>query len=92
MPDTSTELTRYSDKSALGAFDMSTAASDTVDLARPARAFYVGSIAGGAAAKITTLAGTTVTLAGLVAGTIYPISVKRLWSTGTSATAIIGLY
>jgi len=36
--------------------------------------------------------GTAITLPGLTAGTIYPVRVSRVKSTGTTATGIKGLY
>jgi hypothetical protein len=58
------------------------------DLAHPVRSLYVG---GGGNIKITTVNGQTVTIAGVNAGSIIPISVKRVWSSDTTATSILGL-
>jgi len=38
------------------------------------------------------LAGTNVTIAGVPAGTLLPIDVSRVYSTGTDATSILALY
>jgi hypothetical protein len=58
------------------------------DLATPVEALWVG---GGGNIKITTLDGSVVTLVGIIAGTILPIAVKRVWSADTTATSIVGL-
>lgn len=63
--------------------------SDTVDLAPAARALYVGV---GGAIKVDTLNGSTLTFAGVSGGCILPVSVKRVYSTGTTASSIIALY
>ncbi len=58
------------------------------DLDNQMRSLYIG---GSGNLKVTTVNGHAVTFVGLVAGTILPVSVKRVWSTGTTATNIIGL-
>jgi hypothetical protein len=63
--------------------------SDTVDLTTPTRWIMV-TVAGNV--KVTMLSGNTVTFTGLVVGTHYPFSVKRVWAPGTTATGIIALY
>jgi hypothetical protein len=50
--------------------------------------FYVG---GSGTVKFQSVRGTTVTLVGAQAGTIYPFACTRIWSTGTTATSILGL-
>lgn len=72
-----------------GAYDAFAAKSDTVDLTIEARAFYTGS---GGDIKITTHDKQDVSLVGVPAGTIFPIRMRRLWSTGTTATDVVGLY
>jgi hypothetical protein len=42
--------------------------------------------------KVTFYDGTTVTLPALVAGVIHPVCVRRVWSTSTTATGIVGVY
>lgn len=58
--------------------------SDSVDQAPgfTAKAIYFG---GGAAAdvKVTTVGGTTAIIPDVQPGTILPIQVRRIWSTGT---------
>lgn len=41
--------------------------------------------------KITTKSGDVLTLKGLIAGTIYKIDTAVIWSTGSTATDIVGL-
>jgi hypothetical protein len=42
--------------------------------------------------RVTTAKGTTQNFSGLSANTLYPIAVKRVHSTGTTATGIKALY
>lgn len=63
--------------------------NDSADMDFVTRAIYVG-VAGNV--KMTLLGGTTVTFVGLVAGGLYPLRVKRIWSTGTTASNLIGVY
>lgn len=63
--------------------------SDTTDMTRPANAIMVTA---GGAVKVDTQDGSTLTLPGLVVGTIYPIAARRIYTTGTTATGIIALY
>lgn len=58
------------------------------DLTNEMRSLYIGS---GGNLKVTTVNGHAVTFANVAAGTIIPVSVKRVWSTGTTASSIIGL-
>ena len=58
------------------------------DLDHPVRSLYIG---GAGNIRVTTVNGQDVTFVGLLAGTILPVSVKRVWSTNTSVTGIIGL-
>jgi len=71
------------------AFDAWAVRSDGSDLPIFTRAIYTGS---GGAIKITTVGGNTVTLVGVPAGSLMPVRVARLWSTGTVATDVIGFY
>ena len=61
--------------------------SDTVDLPEVSRSLYVG-VAGNV--KVTMRSGRVVTWP-LIAGW-HPISVSRVWSTGTTATGICAAY
>lgn len=58
------------------------------DLAHPVRSLYIG-VTGDV--KVTTVNGQAVTFVGVQGGFILPVSVKRVWLTGTTATNIIGL-
>ena len=63
--------------------------ADGADLAVvPARFLYIG-VAG--TLKVDTAAGDTVTFSNVAAGQLN-LSVKRVYSTGTSATGIIAIY
>jgi hypothetical protein len=64
--------------------DGDTEKSDSVDLSKVARGFFVG-VAGNV--KVVTLAGTTITFA-VAKDKDYPLAITRLWSTGTTATGI----
>ena len=72
--------------------------NDSIDLANPtegsgltlgARALWVGEAGD---VKVTTAGGNTVTLAGVAAGTILPVRVTRVWSSGTTADSIVALF
>jgi hypothetical protein len=64
--------------------------NDSTDLARtPTHAVFVG---GAGTLKVDMAGGTTVTFSGITANTLLPISVTRVYATGTSATLILALY
>lgn len=63
--------------------------SDADDLATYSRGFYVGQ---GGNMKVTTVGGETLLLTGLLIGHIYPIRVKRIWSTTTTADKIVAVW
>lgn len=63
--------------------------SDTADLSTLPRALYVG---GDGNLTVIMQGGQTVTLTAVAAGTLLPLRVRRVLATGTSATAIVGLY
>jgi len=64
--------------------------SNTVDLpAIASKGVYVG-VAG--AVKVDTESDTTVTFVAVPAGAILPVSVKRVYATGTAATDLVALY
>lgn len=71
---------------------------DTHDLGDPAGsnatgAFTWGIFVGGAGnLKVDLVNGGTVTFTGMLVGTFYPLRIKRVYATGTSATLLIGLY
>lgn len=58
------------------------------DLTVPCRALYVGT---GGNLRVTTINNNDVTFFNVAAGTILPVSVKRVWATSTTALNIIGL-
>lgn len=66
--------------------------SDTTLLTAEANAFYVGSIAGGATVTVLLGDDTIVQFSGLTAGSIIPIRIKRVNSTGTLASSLVALY
>ena len=62
---------------------------DTNELTSHTRGIYVG-VTGNV--KITTINGDAVTFVGLASGVIHPIMAKIIWSAGTTATSIVGVY
>ena len=61
--------------------------NDGADLAEPVRALLIGTAG---ALSVVTLTGTTRTFPGVPVG-LFPIGVRRVRSTGTTATNIIGI-
>lgn len=59
--------------------------SDTVDLAHPSRALYIGT----SGTLRVDIGGVTVNFAAVTAGDIIPMVVTRVHLTGTSATGIV---
>jgi hypothetical protein len=62
--------------------------NDSTDLASTVKAIYCG---GAGNIKVTTSTGVTVTFTGVLAGTILPVTAKRVFATGTTATNLVGL-
>lgn len=65
--------------------------AEDLPLAMP-RGIYIG---GSGDVKVTLKVmpdGQNITFLGLVVGRIYPIEVKRIWASGTTATGIVALY
>lgn len=62
--------------------------SDSVNL-DDISVIYCGS---GGTIKVTTAQGSDVTFANLAAGSILPLQVRRVWSTGTTATGLIRIF
>ena len=62
--------------------------SNTVNLETPS-IVYVGV---GGSVKVTTAQGDEVTFAGLLSGTVIPVQVIRVWSTGTTASSLVRIY
>lgn len=64
--------------------------ADGSDLATiPTRGIYIGTTGD---LKVDLAGGATVTYTGLAAGVQHAISAKRVYATGTTATAILALY
>ncbi len=61
--------------------------NDSTDI-KTTRAIYVG---GSGNLKVDMAYGTTVTFNNLTAGTILPVQVTRVYSTGTTATLLVGM-
>jgi hypothetical protein len=62
--------------------------NDSTDLTTFARALFIGTAG---AVSVVTVGGDTVTFAGLPSGSVLPVRVARVRSTGTTATNIVGL-
>ena len=62
--------------------------SDTVDLPQ----FSVIFVGGGGNVKVTTAQGSAVTFSGMNAGSVIPVRVRRVWSTGTTATLMTAVF
>jgi hypothetical protein len=62
---------------------------DVNELDAVPRAIYVG---GAGDMKVTMYGGEEVTFVGVAGGTVLPIRVKKIFSTGTSATNMIALW
>jgi hypothetical protein len=63
-------------------------ADDNTDI-RVTQALYIGATG---TLRVTMFGGQVTTFTAVQAGQILPISVTRVWATGTSATGIIGLW
>jgi hypothetical protein len=87
MTDKFQSLQAGGDAPAEGGFTVTK--SDVTVFAQPTRALWVGG-AGDVAARM--LDQTTVTFVGVPAGTLLPVRVDKVLSTGTSATSIVGIY
>ena len=62
--------------------------SDSTDLPQ----FSVIYVGGAGNVKVTTAQGSAVTFSGVNAGTVIPVRVRRVWSTGTTATLITAVF
>ena len=62
--------------------------ADTGEYSPPYRSLYIG---GAGDLKVTTANDEDVTFVGLAAGSILPVEIKLAWSTGSTASSIIGL-
>jgi hypothetical protein len=71
-----------------GALDADTLKSDVNNLPYPS-VIYVG-VTG--AVNVMTSEGDTATFTGVPAGTVIPVQVIRIFSTGTTATSLVAIY
>lgn len=62
---------------------------NTNQLTHSTRGIYVGATGN---LKVTTVGGEEITFTGVAAGVVHPIAAIIIWSTGTTATGIVGLY
>jgi len=62
--------------------------SDSVNLTTPS-VIYVGTTGN---VKVTTAQGDATTFVGVISGSVIPVQVIRVWSTGTTATNIVRIY
>jgi len=62
--------------------------NDSTNLAQPS-VIYVG---GAGNVKVTTAQGTAVTFTAVNSGTVIPVQVLRVWSTGTTATSMTAVF
>lgn len=65
--------------------------SDTANLANVA-IVYVGNAGGTGNIKVTTAQGTVVIFKSLLAGTVLPVQVQKVWSTDTDVSDLVGIY
>lgn len=63
--------------------------ADGSNLTHAARALFVG---GAGDIRVDTLGGDTVTFASVLAGSILPVRVLKVYSTGTTATNLVAVY
>jgi hypothetical protein len=68
---------------------VSIVSSDVNDLAEAPRAIYIG---GNGNLRVTMLDGGEAIFLNVVAGTLIPIRVRKVWSTSTTAAGIVGLF
>jgi hypothetical protein len=72
-------------------------ADGSADLVQPTRAIYIATTASGTTANVVCVfhnkagSNTSLAIANLQVGVVYPFRVKRIGATGTTATQIIGL-
>ncbi|MGA0398230.1 MAG: spike base protein, RCAP_Rcc01079 family [Ilumatobacteraceae bacterium] len=63
--------------------------NDSTDLTDTSRALYVGAAGD---VKVDMYGSGTVTFVGVTAGSVLPVRVDRVYSTGTTATSIVALW
>jgi hypothetical protein len=62
--------------------------SDSTELSQATRAIYVG---GTGDLRVRMLSGATVTFANIQGGMSYPLRLRQIMATGTTATGLVGL-
>jgi hypothetical protein len=62
---------------------------DAAELGHATRALWVG---GGGDLRVRLLGGAVVTLAAVPGGTLLPLRLRQVFATGSSATALVGLW
>ena len=62
--------------------------ANSTDLTNPSRALYVGATGN---ANLTFVNGTTLVVAGLLAGQVYPFAITAVRSTSTTAASMVAL-
>jgi hypothetical protein len=65
--------------------------SDVAPLANVA-VLYIGNSGPSGSVRVTTAQGNIVSFSGLVAGTVLPLQVRQVWSTGTDVTGLLGIF
>jgi hypothetical protein len=70
-----------------GAFEITPNNETTFE--QPTRFLWVGT---GGTLRAEMLGGDTATITGILSGSTLPLRVKRVYSTGTTATNLVGLY
>lgn len=66
--------------------------SDVADQGTSYKALYIGGSGDVKCETVGSTAGSFVTFTGLVAGSILPVRIRKIYATGTTATNMIGLY
>ena len=87
MPDQFSSHTASLTSPASGAADITPA--NGVDLPQFTRAIYVGQ---GGDLRVRMVSGEVVTLAGTASGAVYPLRVRQVYGTGTTASALVAFY
>lgn len=81
---------RLSEQSAPASHAFNVTPSDAANLTSPTRYLFVG---GAGNIKVDTVGGETLTITGVVAGSVLPLRVKKIYATGgTTATNMVGFY
>ncbi|MGB0661714.1 MAG: spike base protein, RCAP_Rcc01079 family [Mangrovicoccus sp.] len=66
--------------------------NDSADLSFTSRAIYIGSAGDLSVEMADDPQGQSITLTGVLAGVVYPLRVRRVRQTGTTATGIVSLW